>query len=155
MMMSFTNLHRQGSPTLPNIDGCIFLLESENTYTLIWMYRLSCMQESHIVKLFHVFSHILLYFNTTFPSCFDGQHIAGILNVEADTLSCHQDQPTYEKISQLYPDMASLPAYCVPPTLISPTNACLSRTLTKATLSDVTVTLYSIKFNSFKLGANN
>ena len=153
--MSFTNLHHQGNQILPNPDGWTFHLEAENTSALIWMSILSRMQESNMVNLCHLLSHIVLYFNTMFPSQFTIHHIAVILNVEADTLSCHQDHSTYEKIFQHYPEMAYLPAYCVPPTLISEINACLSITLTKATLSDVTVTLYSIKFNSFKLGANN
>ena len=44
MMMSFTNLHRQGIPILPDIGGWIFLLEADNISALSWMYRLSCMQ---------------------------------------------------------------------------------------------------------------
>ena len=108
MMMYFTNLHRQGSPILTNIDGWIFLLEADNTSVLIWMYKLSCMQESHIVNLCHLFYHIILYFNTLFPSHFDGKHTTIILNLEADTLSCPQDHPTYEQIFQPYPEMASL-----------------------------------------------
>ena len=113
------------------------------------------MQESHIVNIFHLFSHIVFYFNTIFPSRFYGQNIAGILNMNADAISLSQDHPTHDKICQCYPDMASLPDYRVPPTLISAINAYLSRTLTKATLSNVTATLYSSKCNSFKLGANN
>ena len=81
--------------------------------------------------------------------------MAVILNLEADALSRPQDHPTYEQIFQRYLDMASLPAYHVPPTLISAINVCLSITLTKATLSVITATLTSIKFNSSKLGANN
>ena len=103
MMIYFTNLHLQGSIILPNIDGWIFLLEADNTSALIWMSRLYFMQESNIVNLCHLFSHIVLYFNAMFPSRFYGQHIAVILNVEADTLSCPQYHPTYNQIFQHYP----------------------------------------------------
>ena len=41
MIMSFTNLQRQGSPMLTNLDGWIFLLEVDNKYALSWMSRLS------------------------------------------------------------------------------------------------------------------
>ena len=81
MMMPFTNLHYQCSPILTNLDGWIFLLEADNTSALIWVSRLSRMQEYHIVKLCYLLSHIEFYLNTMFPSRFYGQHIAGILNV--------------------------------------------------------------------------
>ena len=64
------------------------------------MSRLSRMQESYIVNLCHLFSHILFSFNTMFPSPFDSQNIAVILNVEADALSRPQYHPTYEQIFQ-------------------------------------------------------
>ena len=99
-MISFSNLHLQGSPILPDLDGWIFLLEAENKSTLSWMSRLSRMREFHIMNLCHFFLHIVLYFNAMFPSRFYGQHIAVILNVEADTLSCPQYHPTYNKIFQ-------------------------------------------------------
>ena len=51
--------------------------------------------------------------------------------------------------------MSSIPAYCKPPTLISAINAWLSRTMTKATLIDITTTLFSGKCSYFKLGVNN
>ena len=113
------------------------------------------MQESHIVNLCHILTHIVFYFNTILQSRFNGKHITGILNVEAEVLSCSQDHPTSEQIFQFYPDMASLPAYLVPPMIISAINYCLSRTLKKATLSNVTVTLTSSECNYFKLGAKN
>ena len=119
------------------------------------MSRLSRMQESYIVNLCHLFSHILFSFNTMFPYPFDSQNIAVILNVEADALSRPQYHPTYEQVFQSYLEMASLPAYHIQPTIISAINACLSRTLTKATLSDVTKTLSSINSNYFKLDENN
>ena len=95
MMMSFTNLYRQGSPVLPNINRWIFLLEADNTSALSWMYRISCMWESHIVNFCHLFYHIVFCFNTIVPSCFDCQHIAGILNVEAEDLYFPQYHPAY------------------------------------------------------------
>ena len=74
------------------------------------------------MNLCHLFSHIVFYFNTMFPSHFNIQHIVIILNAEADDLYRPQYQPTYEQISQSYPEMASLPAYRVPPELISTIN---------------------------------
>ena len=88
-----------------------------------------------------------------FLSRFDFHHIAVSLKFEADTLSHPQDDTTYEKIFQHYLEMASLPAYHVPPTLISAVNAFLLIALTKATLNNVTSTITSIKCNYFKLGA--
>ena len=155
MVMSFTNLHCQVSTILPDIDGWILLLEADNMSALIWMYRLYLMQEYQTVNLCHLFYHIIFYFNTMFPSRFDSQHIAGILDVEVDALSRPQDHPIYEKIFHRYPDMESLPAYCIPPMLIFAINACLSITSTKETLSDVTATLSSRKCNYFKLVAKN
>ena len=125
MMMSVTNLLRQGSPILPNLDRWIFLLEADNTSSLYWISRLSHMREYHIVNICHLFSHIIFYFNTMFPPRFDVHHIVGIVNVEADALSCPQDHPTYERIFQNCPEMASLSAYCVSLSLISAINACL------------------------------
>ena len=75
------------------------------------------------MNLFHLFSHIVLYFNTIFPYRFYVQNIVGILNVEANALSRPQYYPTHNQIFQSYPEMASLPAYCVPPKLISVINA--------------------------------
>ena len=98
VMIPFTNLHRQSSPILPNLYGCILLLEADNMSALSWISRLSCMQESHIVNLCHFFSHIVFYFNTMLPYRFDVQHILGILNVEAGALYWPQDNPTYEQI---------------------------------------------------------
>ena len=89
------------------------------------MSRLSCMQESHIVNLCHLFYHIIFYFNTMFPSRFYGQHISGILNTEADALYRPQDHPTYDQIFHRYPRMESLPTYRVPQTRISTINAYL------------------------------
>ena len=60
MMISFTNLHLQGSIILTNLDGWISLLEADNTSALIWMSILFLMQESNIVNLFQLFSHIVL-----------------------------------------------------------------------------------------------
>ena len=155
MIMSFTNLHCQGSSILPDLEGWILLLEVDNTSTLSYMSILSCMQEYYIVNLCHLFSHIVLYLNTIFPPRFNGQHISGILNVEADALSCYQDHPTYEQIFQNFPRMTSLPDYRVPLTLISAINSRLSRALKKETLSDLTGKLISSKCNSLKIGANN
>ena len=90
-----------------------------------------------------------------FPYRFNGQHIAVILTVEADDLSHPQDHPTRKQILQCYPEMASPPAYCVPPSLIFAINACLTITLTKVTLSNITATLSSIKCNYSKLGEKN
>ena len=44
IMMSFTDLHCQGSPILTDIDRWIFLLEADNMSTLSWMSILSLMQ---------------------------------------------------------------------------------------------------------------
>ena len=74
--MSFTNIHHQVSPILPNIDGWILLLDAENASAIIWMYRLSHIRESHIMNICQLFYHIVFYFKTIFPSRFDGQHIA-------------------------------------------------------------------------------
>ena len=87
MMISFTNLHYQGSPILTNIDLWIFLLEAYNTSTLRWMSILSLTQQSHILNIYHLLSHIIFYFNTMCPYRFNGQHIEVILNVEEDALS--------------------------------------------------------------------
>ena len=57
MIMSFTNLRRQGSPILADLDRWIFLLEVDNTSAIICMSRLSHMQESHIMNLCRLFSH--------------------------------------------------------------------------------------------------
>ena len=147
MILSFTNFHRQGSPIPPNIDGWIFLLEADNMFALIQMSRICCIQKYHIVNLCHLLYHILFYFNTMLTSCFDGQCIAVILNVESDTPSCPQYQSTYKQIFQSYPEIASLTDYRVSPTLLSSINDCLLRTLTKATIIDITATLSSRKCN--------
>ena len=96
MMIYFTDFHHQGSPIITDLDGLIFLLEAGNTSALSCMSRISCMQESHIVNLCHLFSHIVLYFNTMFPYRFDGQIMAGVLKVEADALSCPHYHPIYK-----------------------------------------------------------
>ena len=153
MMLSFIYHHRQGNPILPDRDGWVFLLEADNTSALSWMRRLSRNREPHIVQLCHLYSHLIFHFNNLFPSRFDGQHLAGVLNVEADALSRPQKFPTYKSLFLSFPAMQSLPAYRTPPQLISAINACLSRTSTKATLSAVTGTLSSGKLNSFRLGA--
>ena len=100
MMMSLTNLQFQVIPILPNLDIFIFLLKADNTSALICMTRLSFMQESHIVNLCRLFYQIVFYFNSMFPSCLYVHHIAVILNVEADALSCPQYHPSYEKVFQ-------------------------------------------------------
>ena len=155
MMFSFAYHHRQGSPIIPDLDGWIFLLEADNTSALSWMRRLSRNREPHIVQLCHLYSHLVFHFNNLFPSRFDGQHLAGILNVEADALSRPQKFPTYATLFRSFPEMQSLPAYRTPPPLISAINACLSRTSTKATLNDVTDLLSFGKLNSFRLGAKH
>ena len=86
IMMYFTNLHHQDIPILLGLYLWILLLEADNMSTLSWMSKLSCMQESHILNLCHIFSHIVFYFNTMCPSRFDVRHIVGILNIEVDAL---------------------------------------------------------------------
>ena len=155
MMWSFISLHRKGSHIIPDLDGWIFLLEADNTSALSWMKHLSRMRHPHTVNLCQLFSHLVFTFNSLFPSRFDGKHLPGKLNVEADGLSRPQDFPTYQDLFLSFPEMASLPAYRVPQTLISAINACLSKTLTKETLNAATDTLRCSKLHSFKLGARD
>ena len=155
MNMYFTNIHHQGSPILTDLGVWIFLPELDNTSAISWIYILSCIREYHIVNLYHLFHHIVFYLNTMFLFRFDVQNIAVILNVEADALSRHQDHPTYELICQHYLEMSSLPDYFITPNFFSIRNACLSRTLTKATLNNTTSTLTSSKYNYFKIVARN
>ena len=153
MMFSFAHHHHLRHPLIPDQDGWIFLLEADNTSALSWMTYLSRSREPHTVNLCRLFSHLVFKFNSLFPSRFDGKHLPGKLNCEADGLSRPQDHPTYESLFNTYPEMRSLPAFRVPPSLISGINACLSNTLTKATLNDVTATLTSARLSSFRLGA--
>ena len=95
IMMSFNKLHRQGSTILNDIGVCILLLEADNTSALILMSTLYHMHKYHITNLCNLFYQILLYFNTMFPSHFDGYNIAGFFNVEAHALSWPQNNPTY------------------------------------------------------------
>lgn len=154
MMLAFFK-HRSRPDLVPESDGWIFLLEADNTSALSWMKYLSRNREPHIVQLCHLYSHLTFHFNSIFPSRFDGQHLAGVLNEEADALSRPQKFPTYATVFTSYPEMRSLPAYRVPPKLISAINACLSRTSTKETLREATDVLSCSKLNSFQLGAPN
>ena len=110
-MMSFLYTHSTSPSSLPTSDGWIFLLQADNTTALSWIRRLSRNQDKHITQLCQLFSHLVFSFNTLHPANFDGQHLAGVLNIKADALSCPQLYPTYQDLFDSFPEMASLPAY--------------------------------------------
>ena len=155
MMCAFSFHNSLPSSHLPQSDGWIFLMEADNTSALSWMRHASRSRDPHIVSLCHFYSHLVFSFNNLFPSRFDGQHLAGKLNVQADALSRPQDFPSYQSIFNTFPAMQSLPAYRVPPLLISAINASLLNTSTKATLNAATRKLLSIRLSSLQLGVKN
>lgn len=155
MMLSFTYHHSMGSSRIPDADGWIFLLQADNTSALSWMKHLSRSREAHITQLCHLYSSLTFAFNSLHPSRFDGQHLAGKLNQEADALSRPADYPSYNDIFRSYPGMLSLPAFRVPRTLICAINACLSKKSTKEILKGAIEPLSSSRLYSFKLGASD
>ena len=155
MMAAFNYERSINSSRIPSAEGWVFCLQADNTSALSWIRHLSRTRDCHLIQLCHLYSHMIYSFNSLFPSRFDGQHLAGKLNVIADALSRPQLYPTYNSIFNSFPATPSIPAYRTPPVLISAINACLWKCLTKATLSAVTETLSSSRLPSFRLGAKN
>ena len=153
MMFAFLHISSSTPTLLPQTDGFIFRLQADNTSALSWMRHLSRTRDAHLTQLCHLFSHLIFTFNSSVPSRFDGKHLPGKLNTQADALSRPQTFPSYNDIFAIYPEMRSLPAYRPPRPLISAINACLWKKSTRATLNAATEPLFSSRLSSFRLGA--
>lgn len=115
------------------LGGHIINVLADNTSALSWLKYAARTRRPLIRNLAYLLHGILIYSQTSDIAKFVGNHIAGILNVEADRLSRFEQWPTLDSVTEPCSQLQTCQAYRIPYGLVSTIKRFLSLPSIEAT----------------------